>query len=82
LKGATSITTIVLAIIRSTDARVTVVGSEGCPIGTIGEILGQLCCTISIGSIWSWTELSNGVVDDEILRCSEIEACSLTDHFL
>jgi hypothetical protein len=82
LNGTTSKTAVVLPIIRSTDTRVAVVGSEGCPVGTIGEILCQLCSPISIGSIRSRTEVSYSVVDDLIFGCGEIEAGGLTDHFL
>jgi hypothetical protein len=82
LKGATSKTTVVLPIIRSTDTRVAIVGSEGCPVGTIGEIFCQLRSPISIGSIRSRTEVSNGIVDDLVFGCGEIEAGGLTDHFL
>jgi hypothetical protein len=82
LDSARSIATIVLAIVASTDTTLTIVGSEGCPVCAIGEILRQLSSPVSVGSVGSRAEVPNGIVDDLVFGSCVIEACRLADHFL
>lgn len=82
LYRAAPVPTVSFSVVIPAHARLTVVGSERCPIGAVDEILLQLSGPSTVGEIRAGAEIADGVVDDLVLGLRKVEAGRLADHLL